>query len=183
MNEAKRMRYASATFGSLAYDFQRTEAPEIDYEEAPVKKPKRRVEERVKVESERKAKAATKVKTGVSFFTIVGIMGAAAMLVLVLMGYVHLTKVSAETNAIQRKITELKTTEAKLKVKYESTFDLTKVEEYAVARLGMVPATSSQVIYLNSSLPDKAEIITDKGNSGMLSNLTSFLSRVVEYFK
>ncbi len=187
--EAKKMKYASATYGSLAYDLNRAFQPEIEIPEAPLPRTEREKRQKVRIDVQRNKKAAERSKTNAKYkasvapFSVIGFVAAALMLVMVVMGYVQLTKISAESSSLQKKITELKNTEAKLKIKYESTFDLTKVEEYATGRLGMVPATSSQMYYVKSTAPDKAEIISDSKREGVIKNVSAFLSRVVEYFK
>ncbi len=188
-SEANRIRYARATYGSLAYDLNRALRPEIEIPEEPAAKPEReskrkvRIDERKNTKNAAKAKTRAKGKAAVAPFGVLGFAAAAVMLVMVLMGYVQLTKISAEASSLQKKITDLKNTEARLKIKYESTFDLSKVEEYATGRLGMVPVTNSQIYYVKSAAPDKAEIISDSRQAGIVKNVTAFLSRVVEYFK
>ena len=183
MNEVKKMKYARATYGSLAYDFNRAAQPEIEYPELPQKSPQRTAEKKAKVNVQKNVKTASKPKTRTMPLGALGYMVCACMMILVLMGYVRLTKISTESSNVQKQITDLKNTQAKLKVQYESTFDLTKVEQYAVGRLGMMPATNSQIYYLNKATPDKAVIISDKSKAGVLSGVTTFLSNVVEYFK
>lgn len=179
--EAKTMKYASATYGSLAYDLGRT-APQAVPQAPPVVKP-RPSREKIKVDAlpRTRTRAARSV---ISPFSAIGFAAAALLLFLVVMGYVQMAAVSYESADLQAELSELNTAEARLMIKYESTFDLDKIEQYAVSELGMVSAANSQVYYINSSAPDKAEILrgNDRGN-GMLDNIAAFLSRVVEYFR
>jgi hypothetical protein len=100
------------------------------------------------------------------------------------MGYVQMAALSYESASLQEQLTELNEAEARLKIKYEGTFDLDRIEQYAVSELGMVPAANSQVYYVNSLAPDRAEILRGNIESvGMLDSITAFLSRVVEYFR
>jgi hypothetical protein len=179
----KKIKYARATYGNLAYDLERAEQQETDIQEFPLVRPRRESERKVKVAVPKSNRTAARNKSSVSILGVLGYMAAACMLIMVLMGYVQLTRVSAEASQLQKNITDLKNNEAKLKIQYESTFDLTKVEEYAVSRLGMMPATNSQIYYMNSTNPDKAVIISDKSKSGLFRSVTTFLSSVVEYFK
>ena len=179
--EARTMKYASATYGSLAYDLGRT-APQTVPQAPPVVKP-RPPREKVKID----ALPRTRVKTArvaVSPFSALGFAVAALLLFLVVMGYVQMAALSYESASLQEQLTELNEAEARLKIKYEGTFDLDRIEQYAVSELGMVPAANSQVYYVNSLAPDRAEIL--RGNIeivGMLDSITAFLSRVVEYFR
>ncbi len=180
--EARTMKYASATYGSLAYDMERVARPEFDNEEAPSAKPRRKSRESVKVAARPHKKAA--VKQNIAPFGVLGLLAAAMMLVLVLMGNVQLAAISAEASKVQNQISDLQNNEAKLKIQYERTFELDKIEQYAVNQLGMIPSSSGRVYYLNASTPDKAEIIHGSDNNpGVFKSINTFLSRVVEYFK
>jgi hypothetical protein len=106
--EARTMKYASATYGSLAYDMERVARPEFDNEEAPAAKPRRQSKESVKVASRPKKKAAA--KQNIAPFGILGLLAAAMMLVLVLMGNVQLAAISAESSKVQNQIADLRTT-------------------------------------------------------------------------
>lgn len=175
------MKYASATYGSLAYaDAEAFDYPEFEENEAP--KPKRQKQESVKVAARPRKRAATKQR--IAPFGVIGVVMAGLMLVLVLMGNVQLAAISNESSKVQERIADLQNDEAKLKIQYERTFELDKVEQYAVNQLGMIPASSGRVYYLNGSTPDKAEIIHGtENNVGVIESINTFLSRVVEYFK
>jgi len=180
--EAKTMKYASATYGSLAYDLGRT-VPQTVPQEAPAARP-RPAREKIKVDDLPRTRTRAAARAVISPFSAIGFAAAALLLFLVVMGYVQMAAVSYESATLQAELAELNTAEAKLKIRYESTFDLDKIEQYAVSELGMVPAANSQVYYINSSAPDKAEILRGNDRSGgMLDNITAFLSRVVEYFR
>jgi len=181
--EAKTMKYASATYGSLAYDLGRTVRPQVMVPEAPpvVTRPSR---EKIKVDARPRTRTKAAARASISPFSAIGFGAAVLLLLLVVMGYVQMAEVSYESATLQQELAELNTAEARLKIKYESTFDLDTIEQYAVSELGMVPAANSQVYYINSSAPDRAEILRGNDESGgMLDNITAFLSRVVEYFK
>jgi len=186
--EARTMKYASATFGSLAYDLG-TAAPREVPQAPPVAVPRPKTKREVKREEKIKLDAlprtrARSARVAVSPFTAVGFAVAAVLLFLVVMGYVQMAAISYESAQLQQELAELNEEEARLRIKYESTFDLDKIEQFAVNELGMVPAANSQVYYINSSAPDKAEILRGNTESGgIFENLTAFLSRVVEYFK
>ncbi|HHU04973.1 MAG TPA: hypothetical protein GXZ65_00640 [Clostridiales bacterium] len=183
--EAKTMKYASATFGSLAYDLG-TAAPRAVPEAPPVILPRPGREarkEKIKID-ELPRRRVRSARVAVSPFTAVGFAVAAVLLFLVVMGYVQMAAISYESAELQQQLAELNEIENRLKIEYESTFDLDKIEQFAVNELGMVPAANSQVFYINSSAPDKAEILRGNTESGgLFDNLTAFLSRVVEYFR
>ncbi len=180
--ETRTMKYASATYGSLAYDMEKAARPEFDDYEAPAAKPRRQTRGKVKVAARPKKKAA--VRPRVSAVGALGYIAIGMMLILVLMGNIQLTTISAECSNVQKRISELQNEEAKLKIQYERTFELDKIEQYAVNQLGMIPASSGRVIYLNDSTPNKAVIMHGSDdNPGFFKSINTFLSRVVEYFK
>jgi len=183
--EARTMKYARATYGSLAYDLgAAAPAPQAVPKAPPVVLPRRKEKIKIDVQPRTRTRAASAARAVVSPFTVVGFAVAAALLFLVVMGYVQMAAISYESAQLQQQLDELNEEEARLRIKYESTFDLDKIEQYAVNELGMVPASNTQVYYINSSAPDRAEIL--RGNTedgGIFENIMAFLSRVVEYFR
>jgi len=172
------MTYASRiTSGSAALDLDRV--PVYERPETTVARPERQTGTKVK----------TVVRTaentqGVSLFAIVGMAAAAVMLVFVLLAYVRLAEVAAETTALQSQITTLQAEETKLRVAYEQAFNLSEIESYATKTLGMVYPTESQIIHLNGGLRDKAVILEENASDpGEVGGFYRFLRSLAEYFK
>ena len=93
---------------------------------------------------------------------------------LVVMGYVQMAAISYESAELQQQLAELNEIENRLKIEYESTFDLDKIEQFAVNELGMVPAANSQVFYINSSAPTRRKYSGQHRKRRLFDNLTAF---------
>lgn len=159
MANARRVRYAD---GSLAYDFNNPALyPDYDQEfTAPA--PERRTVPKAKP----KTRAVPRGKQSIAPFSIVGFACAAVLLVFALMAQIQLTTVSEDTVVLQSRLEELQLEEAKLKIAYESAFNLTEIEDYAVNVLGMQKPRSDQIFHIDGSAPDKAVIHTGESEEG-----------------
>lgn len=93
----------------------------------------------------------------ISPFAVFGLVATAFMAMLVIFGYVRLYEASAAITSMENEISTLQDEQDKLQSVYEDKFDLTAVEQQAT-ELGMVYPKSSQVVYVNLSGTDRAEI-------------------------
>ena len=124
-------------------------------------------EHRAELPKEQKAPVRVKrvrATMRVSPFAVFGLVAAAFMAVLVIFGYVRLYEASAAITSMENEISTLQSEQAKLQSVYEDKFDLTAVEEQAT-ELGMVYPKSSQVVYVNLSGMDRAEITPAKNTN------------------
>ena len=89
-----------------------------------------------------------------------------------------LTKVKNEYNNV---LNENK----KLEVTINSQIDLRKVEEIAIAQLGMNKPKKSQVVYVTTEPKDYGEVFaennTDKNNDGLVASIVKSLSGIFTY--
>lgn len=113
-----------------------------------------------------------------------GFGAVAAMAVVLLMGYIQLTVLSAETVELQSQLSALQTENMDLSNQYEQMFDLEAVKEAADAA-GMSRPTSGQIVYIDLSDGDTA-VVYQQEEPGFFSRLLSSLHHgvyaVVEYF-
>lgn len=174
-NNGEVVEYASSgiVYGSVAYDLNAL--------------PKRKQEEQVREKEQIKTKTYEAVKPqkqGISLFAIAGFGVFVVMMVFVLLANVQLTQVTTETALLESQIQKLSDEEARLKIEYESTFNLTEIEEYAAKKLGMVRTTSDNVTLLETADADRAVIIQQNGaaDTGFFTGLKSFLNSLMEYF-
>lgn len=138
------------------------------------------VSEKPKVQVRTRARAKSQ---GISVFAIVGCICIACLCLLIIMSYIRLTELSDKTSELTAELGVLKEQEAKLRLEYESAFDLNQIEEYAINILGMVKAGDNQVYYLRSRSDDKAVILEDEGNKkGILDTISSLLSSLADFF-
>jgi cell division protein FtsL len=161
-----------AVYGSVAYDLNAL--PEREYEELPEKSRR----------SKARAYSVEKPKQGISLFAVAGFALFAVMMVFVLLARVQLTQISDETAKIETKISELSEEEARLRIEYERTFNLTEIEEYATKKLGMIRQGSDSVTFLAMTNVDRAEILVpdETGGNNFITGFKDFLSSLLEYF-
>ena len=180
---ANTIEYASsATYGSVAYDLGRYGGTAIPKEypreiEEPV------VEEKARTQVKTRVRAVERQR--VSAFGVVGSVVLTLLVVLLLMAYVQLNEISAQTVEIQNTIAELENENTKLTSEFEMTFNMSSVKDYAINVLGMTEPTAEQITVLNMGTTDRAEIInvTNAGNSSASESVGTFLTTVLEYFK
>nr|WP_325221466.1 hypothetical protein [uncultured Oscillibacter sp.] len=177
---ARDMRYRGkqAVNGNLAHD--------LDYAvreralrhagEAPKAREKAKV-----YEAPRVLLRARQVVSPLAVLSVAAIMGLA---LLVLMSYVQLTMLSADTVKLQSQLEELESENAALTAQYQRMFDMASVKEAAEAA-GMSKPSSTQMSQLDLSAGDSAVAYRQKEPglfSRILSSLHGGVYAVVEYF-
>ena len=188
MAAARELRYSSrsAVYGDLAYDLDLEarehalrhagEAPRHQAAEVPQVKTRPRVRSLTKAEVRQRQK--------VSVLSVLGVGAAIGLAVLVLMGYIQLTALSAQVVDLQEELAQLETENVSLTAQHEKMFDLATVKEVAEAA-GMSKPSSSQIYYLDMTTPDSASVY-EPGSGNVLESVFSVLGErvyaVVEYF-
>lgn len=175
-------RSGSAVYGSLAYDF--TDASYLD-SEATYTNQQVVIPAPPVIEEDTRAKAGVRAETtqSVSPTAIIGFACAAVLLVFMLMSHVQLTEVTNEAIELENSLTELQTEQTRLLIRYEEAFNLTEVEDYAIDVLSMSKPRSDQIIYIDSSVPDKAVVIQpDDSKKNLGDRIVDALYSVSEYF-
>ena len=106
-------------------------------------------------------------------------------LVMLLLSYVQLTTLAADTVALKSELTVLQAENVSLTAQHEQMFDLATVKEVAEAA-GMSKPSSSQIYYIDLSEGDSA-VVYQQEESNLLSRLLTSLNHgiyaVVEYFE
>ena len=173
-----RYRGKQAVNGSLAYDLDYA-ARERDLRRAG-RAPKAREKARV-YEAPRVLLRARQYVSPLAVLSVSAIMGLALLL---LMNYVQLTRLSAETVKLQSQLAELETENTDLTARYQQMFDMASVKEAAEAA-GMSKPSSTQMSRLDLSAGDSAVAYQQKKPglfSRILSSLHGGVYAVVEYF-
>ena len=182
MAAAVQRRYGEgAVYGSLAYDFNHPELYGGDtYAEpkTPAAKPKTETRTRVRTRSKR----AIHTKQSIAPSAILGILVAAFLFVTGITAQVRLLGVSGQSVELEAKLSELEEQQAKLRIRYESAFNLAEIEEYATGSLGMQKPNANQIAYIDTSAPDKAVVIDDGSDEGFVDRVSDFLSGLGAYF-
>ena len=188
MAAARELRYSSrsAVYGDLAYDLDLEarehalrhagEAPRHQAAEVPQVKSRPRVRSLTKAEVRQRQK--------VSVLSVLGVGAAIGLAVLVLMGYIQLTALSAQVVDLQEELAQLETENVSLTAQHEKMFDLATVKEVAEAA-GMSKPSGSQIYYIDLSEGDSAEVYQQEETSifsRLLASLNHGIYAVVEYF-
>lgn len=168
--------------GSMAYDLSNPELyPDYSYGR-PLDIPAA-PEVSEEVVGEKQAVSAQAVSAqAVSPVAVIGCLIVAVLLVISLLTRVQLTQVSESCVTLEDSISELQEDRAKLLIAYESAFNLTEIEDYAINTLGMQKPRSDQIFYVSGNAQDKAVILgTASEPEGFVDRVGDFLSSAAEY--
>ena len=150
---------------------------------APLVRPK----EQPRTRTKSKTKLRVRTQQKVSPFAIVGFLAVAAFAVVVLLSYVRLLEVSDNVVRMKSQIEELEKKEEILTAQYESTFDLNSIEEQFISSGTMSKPRTDQVVYIDMSEPDHAQIIDEETDGDRIKStadsIQEFFAMAVEYFK
>ena len=180
MAENAKTYKAGAVYGSLAYDFGNP-ALEPEYTGEAQWSVQHQIHETVQQEELTEAKAAAKNMQALAPLSIIGVAFAAVMIVIMLLAQARLTAVCSEAVQLTSQIEELESEQKRLRIAFESAFNLTEVESYAVHRLGMQKPGSDQIFCIQSAAHDKVEIFRPESHDGFLDRLGDFASSIKEY--
>ena len=173
-----------ATYGSLAYDLDAL-AREKQLDEAG-KLPQKKVRPaQPEVQPVQRRQSAARAAVRPSPVLLLGTVLVVGMVIALMLCYVKLTGISDNVSAIKREISALEEEHVALLTAYERTFDLATVKAAAEAA-GMSKPTSGQIVYIDLSGADTAEVYA-AGGSAALNGLTDKVSKAwahaVEYFR
>ncbi len=173
-------------YGNLAYDLDalvRERALEEAGRMPEQPRPERRREQEV-VQRPR-TQTAAQPKAQVSPLVVGGIAVLAAMVVVLLMGYVQLTQISGNVAEMKSEMDRLNTEHVALLTEYEQTFELSTVKEAAEAA-GMSKPSAGQIEYVELGGADTA-VIYAAGKDGVLDQAFASVKEgvlaLVEYFQ
>ena len=174
-----RYRGKQAVNGSLAYD--------LDYavreRELRHAGEASRAQEKPKVRSV--SETQVRARQYVSKLTVLSVAAIMALATVVLMNYVQLTLLSADTVKLQNQLTELETENVNLTAQYQQMFDMASVKEAAEAA-GMGKPSSTQMDRLDLGEGDSA-VAYRQERPGLLRRILASLHggvcAVVEYFE
>lgn len=178
---AKRKYGQGAVYGSLAYDFNNPELYGGEEYSAPKAPPVAKPQTRTRVRT--RARPAVHTRQGIAPAAIAGMLIAAFLLVTCITAQVRLMGVSGDSVELTGRLDALEEEQNKLRIRYESAFNLAEIEEYATTVLGMQKPTADQISYIDTSAPDKAVVIGDGERDGFVDRAADFLSGLGAYFK
>ena len=177
----QRRRPGTTTYGNLAYDLDNLVRQRNLEEAGKVREQER--QERPRPQPRRQAEPQPRTKA--SPLVVGGIVVLAAMVMLLIMGYVQLTTISGNVAELKSELATLDDQHVSLLTKYEQTFDLATVKETAEAA-GMSKPTGAQIEYVDLSGADTA-VVYQAGAGGLLSDVAERVEQgfaaLVEYFR
>jgi cell division protein FtsB len=182
-HDLRRMQNGHVVDGSLAYDLDwAVRERELRHAgEAPRHQERNIVKEEPKVAP----RVQVRERQQVSVAAVAGFTAVIAMAVVLLMSYIQLTVVAADTVALKNELSALETEHVALAAEYEQMFDLATVREAAEAA-GMSKPSASQICYLDLTGGDHAVVYQKETSSALTHVLTSVnygVGAVVEYFR
>ena len=152
--------------------------------EAPRHQEQTLVREQPREQTQTRTHVRVRERQQVSVGAVAGFAAVLGMMVLVLLSYVQLTVLAADTVALKNQLNTLQTDHAALSAEYEQMFDLATVREAAEAA-GMSKPSTSQICYLDLTGGDSA-VVYQKEDPSVLSRALTSLNHgvyaVVEYF-
>lgn len=180
---ARELRYSGRCVdGSLAYDLDWA-VRERELRHAG-EAPRRRetVQEQPKIRSV--SKVRVRERQSVSPIAVLGFAAVIGLALMMLMSYIQLMELSADTVALKQQLAVLETENVTLTTQYEQMYDLATVKEAAEAA-GMTKPSASQVYYIDLSDGDSAVVYQKEAPSvltRLLNSLHHAVYAVVEYF-
>ena len=146
---ASRKRNTARMDGNAAYDLRSTAAEEYLYSTAPVDLPHApRPTETVVPES------APRPKQAIAPMAVLGFAIAAVLIVFSLVARVQLSQASAQVSALEDQYAELQEQQTRLRIDYESAFNLTEIAK-AAQRSALLHQQQRRRGYGGGSGPDR----------------------------
>ena len=169
-----------AVYGSLAYDFDNPELYGGEYTTAqPKARPRVQTQTRVRT----RARNVVHTKQSIAPMSIVGMLAAAFLVVVAILAQAQIVGISSASVTLQKELAQLEEQQAKLRIAYESAFNMAEIEDYAIHSLGMQKPRADQIFYIDTSSPDKAVVIAGGENVGFVDKVSDYLSGVAEYLR
>ena len=105
------------------------------------------------------------------------------MLVFLMLSQVRLSIANKDVLALENQIKTLQAEQDDLEIRYETAFNLTELEDYAVQELGMQKPRSDQIYYVNGAAEDRAVILDENARqSSWVDRVGDFFCGLAEYF-
>ena len=134
----------------------------------------------------RKPSSRSPFRQAIAPLAVLGFAIAAVLIIVSLVARVQLSQASAEVSALEDQYAELQEQQTRLRIDYESAFNLTEIEDYAIHDLGMQKPRSDQLYYISSSDATDTAVVLDQSAAEPLSladRLGDFFSSILEYFR
>ena len=136
-------------------------------------------DERVQEQPYRRVRA----RTAIAPFTLAGILTVACLMILVIFGYVQLFEASSRVSRLESRLQSLQEEQLLLQSKYEGKIELAAIEQRA-SELGLRKPSQEQIVYVNLTGTDQAEIYTTEKSSilgEMIGAIEQSISDLIAY--
>jgi hypothetical protein len=177
----QRRRPQTTTYGNLAYDLDSL-ARQRQLEDAGVMPERQR---QPQVSPRRRSAPHAQVRPHASPVTVACLAVLVGLVMVLMLGYVQLTKTGAEISRLKNQLNDLNGEHVQLVTTYERTFDLTTIKEVAEAA-GMAKPTAGQIEYIDLSGDDSAVVYrTEAGDTihELYATAQASLAGLWEYFR
>ena len=169
------LKYAAGNYGyGAAAPEYAPDIPKRREEELPEAAPTARPREN--------ARAQAAQGYSISLFSVFGAALVMVMLVLVVLAHMSFDTTLDENLKLEKRLAALSQQETKLKIEFESAFDLNQIERYAINELGMVKPAADQINVVDSIPMDRAVVIVQEKDDG-IRGFGAFISSLLENFK
>jgi len=169
------------TYGSAAYDYNTSRRIYAE----PQAEPRVYKEHREKTDAQRRVRKAAAAKRKNAVLMAAAAFLAVGMIVLNLLSYALLAQLSETTGAIESEYVALQEEHAKLLVKYEQTFNMNEIEDYAINVLGMTRPTGNQKTEVGSVKEDKSVVYSyeEADTENIFSDMANLVGSLMSYLK
>lgn len=177
----QRRRPQTTTYGNLAYDLDSL-ARQRQLEDAGVM-PQR--QSQPQAAPRRRSVPRAQVRPHASPVTAACIAVLVGLVMMLMLGYVQLTKTGAEISRLKGQLNDLNSEHVQLVTTYERTFDLTTIKEVAEAA-GMAKPTAGQIEYIDLSGDDSAVVYRTEAEDAiheLYATAQASLAGLWEYFR
>ena len=167
---------------SMAYDLSRPSQDTMRYSTAaPQLQPKQKPKTRPQAQpTPRPAfRVMSVAPTAVALFLIALVIWTFSLQV-----RTQITHAQQEVYRLESELRAVEQVQDELEIEYESAFNFTKLEDYAVNTLGMQRPRDDQIYFLSHESEDHAVAVLERSRSnGLVDRLDDFLSELLAYFR
>ena len=180
--QPNRRRSAPIMNDSLAYDLARQSQTAERYSTAPQVKPRPKTRPQTQTRPQQAPRAAFRVMAvapaAVALFAV-----AVVLWIFTLQTRTEITQVQRDVYRLESELRAVDQVQDELQIQYESAFNFTQLEDYAVRTLGMQRPRDEQVYFLSHSSEDHAVAVAERAKSnGLVDRLDDVLSDFLAYF-
>ena len=179
-NQTSRRRRTPVMPDSMAYDLSRPSQDTMRYSTAaPKLQPKPRPRQREQAAPRPAFRVMAVAPTAVVLF-----LAALLIWTFSLQIRTQITQAQQEVYRLESELRAVEQVQDELEIEYESAFNFTKLEDYAVSTLGMQRPRDEQIYFLSHNSEDHAVAVYERSRSnGLVDRLDDFLSELLAYFR